>query len=158
MKVLINALSAHQGGIVTYTRNLMESFDKKGIDAVFALPENSPLPERAQDMRFPVQNMLGITRAIWEQTFWSHVVKRHNPSVLYSSANFSLINSPIPQVLLIREAGLFDSLYLENVAPSFGVMAAMQRILRRQLILSSAKSAQCIAVPTQSFKDLLTSN
>jgi len=158
MKVLINALSAHQGGIVTYTRNLMESFDKQGIDAVFALPENSPLPERTQDMRFPVQNMLGITRAIWEQTFWSHVVKRHNPSVLYSSANFSLINSPIPQVLLIREAGLFDSLYLENVAPSFGVMAAMQRILRRQLILSSAKSAQCIAVPTQSFKDLLTSN
>jgi hypothetical protein len=93
MKVLINALSAHQGGIITYTRNLMASFDKQGIDAVFALPENSPLPERTQDMRFPVQNMMGITRAIWEQTFWSLIVKRHNPSVLYSSANFGLINS-----------------------------------------------------------------
>lgn len=158
MKVLINALSARQGGIITYTRNLMESFDKRGVDAVFALPENSPLPERTQDMRFPVQNMSAITRALWEQTVWSRVVKRHNPSVLYCSANFGLINSPIPQVLLIREAGLFDPLYLENVAPSFGVMAAMQRILRRQLILLSAKNAQCIVVPTLSFQYLLASN
>ena len=73
MKVLINALSAHQGGIVTYTRNLMESFDKQGIDAVFALPENSPLPERAQDMRgslapygskhFGLMSSSAITRA-----------------------------------------------------------------------------------------------
>ncbi len=86
MKVLINALSARQGGIITYTRNLMESFDKRGVDAVFALPENSPLPERTQDMRFPVQNMSAITRALWEQTVWSRVVKRHNPSVLYCSA------------------------------------------------------------------------
>ena len=158
MKVLINALSARQGGIITYTKNLMESFDKRGIDAVFALPENSPLPKRAQDMRFPVQDMSAFQRVLWEQTVWSRTVKRFNPSVLYSSANFGLINSPIPQVLLIREAGLFDPLYLENVAPSFGVMAVIQRILRRQLILLSAKNAQCIAVPTQSFKELLTSN
>ena len=158
MRVLVNALSARQGGIITYTRNLMESFDKRGVEAVFALPENSPLPRRAQDMRFSVQNMPAIKRALWEQRFWSRVVKRHNPSVLYSSANFGLINSPVPQVLLIREGGLFDPFYLENVAPSFGVSAIIQRILRRHLILLSAKNAECIAVPTDSFKDLLISN
>lgn len=156
MRILVNALSARRGGIITYTRNLMRSFKARKIDAVFALQEPSELTsEDVETELFPVTNMRPITRAIWEQTFWRRAVKRINPDVLYSSANFGLLAPPVPQVLLIREGGLFDPEYLGNIAPSLGPKAAYTRTLRRKLILASARASEIVMTPTDALIDLL---
>ena len=156
MKIVVNALSARRGGIVTYTRNLMQTFRNRNVDAVFALPVDSEIPEEISTIRFPVTGMSPLSRAIWEQTFWRWVVKCQKPDILYSSANFGLIVSPIPQVLLVREGGLFDPFYLTNVAPSLGVGALFERVLRRKLILASARSSDMILTPTNAMNELLT--
>lgn len=156
MKILINALSARRGGIITYTRNLMRSFKERKIDAVFALQQPSILEQ--EDIKtelFPVTDMRPLTRAIWEQTFWRNTVKRIKPDVLFSSANFGLIAPPVPQVLLIREGGLFDPDYLGNIAPALGAKAAFSRKMRRDLILASARASEIVMTPTDAMTDLL---
>jgi glycosyltransferase involved in cell wall biosynthesis len=75
--------------------------------------------------------------------------------VLFSSANFGLLGSPVPQVLMIREGGLFDPLYLSTVAPEQGSRLAAMRYLRRWLMLLSARANDHIITPTAATRDLL---
>ncbi|MEE2998024.1 MAG: glycosyltransferase [Pseudomonadota bacterium] len=152
----MNALSARRGGIVTYTRNLMNSFREQSINAVFALPLDSPLQsEDVETICLPIGSMAPVARAIWEQTFWRRIVSRRKPDILYSSANFGLIRSPVPQLLLVREGGLFDPVYLANIAPVLGARSVIERILRRRLIIASARSSNMVLTPTGAMADLL---
>lgn len=158
MKVLINALSARRGGIITYTRNLMRSFQAKGVDAIFALPKGSHLlNEDVETLSYSVTSMSPLSRVLWEQAVWRREVRRINPDVLYSSANFGLISCPVPQILLVREGGLFDPVYLANIAPVLGARKIFERILRRKLIIASARSSDLIITPTDATGDLLRS-
>lgn len=156
MRVVVNALSARRGGIITYTRNLMQSFRDRGVDAVFALPAGSPLQDDdVETVSYPVTSMSPVSRAIWEQLTWRRIVKKLKPDILYSSANFGLIRSPVPQILLVREGGLFDPVYLADIAPVLGARTIFERILRRRLIIESARSSDLVLTPTDAMGDLL---
>lgn len=155
MKVLVNSISAKKGGIITYTRNLMRSLVKRNVDVTFALSETAPLEADAPVISFSVDRISPIRRAIWEQTKWRQIVRRHKPDILYSSANFGVLAPPVPQVLLVREGGQFDPYYLTTVAPRLGVGSIFQRIARRKLIIASARSSQLVITPTETMKDLL---
>lgn len=157
MKVLVNALSAKTGGIVTYTNNLMRSLAERNVDALFALPPEFPMQVDVPVVRLLADHMSPVHRAIWDQTFWRRIVKKHKPDVLFSSANFGLLAPPIPQVLLVREGGLFDPFYLANVAPALSARAIFQRIARRRLIIASARSSRVVLTPSNAMKDLLVS-
>ena len=155
MKILINAISARMGGIVTYTRNLMDSLANSDSTVEFAVSQRFPGGERANMMRVAASDLRPALRLLWEQTYWRRVVARKKPDVLFSSANFGLLNCPVPQVLLVREGGLFDPYYLANVSPEQGVLAALQRMARRRLIIASARSAEQVMTPTAAMRDLL---
>ena len=156
MRILINALSARRGGIITYTRNLMRSLRAKGVDAVFALPTGSPLlNENIETVDYPVTEMSPISRVLWEQIVWRREVGRLKPDVLYSSANFGLIRCPVPQILLVREGGLFDPVYLASIAPVLGARKIFDRIMRRRLIIASARSSDVVLTPTDATGQLL---
>ncbi|EME67795.1 glycosyltransferase [Paramagnetospirillum caucaseum] len=154
MKILVNAISARIGGIVTYTRNLARSLAERKVDATIAVsarfPENGlPLWHHwASDLR-------PLSRFLWEQTFWRRTVARLKPDVLFSSANFGLLSCPVPQILLIREGGLFDPFYLANCTPAQGVAPALQRSVRRRLILESARRSDRVVTPTLAMRELL---
>lgn len=155
MKILINAISARMGGIVTYTSNLMESLAGRDCAADFVVSKRFPGGERANMMRVSASDLRPAVRFLWEQTYWRRVVARKKPDVLFSSANFGLLNSPVPQMLLVREGGLFDPYYLANVSPEQGALSAVQRIARRRLIIASARSADQVMTPTAAMRDLL---
>ena len=155
MKILVNALSARMGGIVTYTSNLMRSFAARGIDATFAVPPEFPAPETARVLRLQANRMRPLTRLLWEQTVWRRVIARENPDVLFSSANFGVMTSSVPQLLLVREGGLFDPYYITNIAPGQGVRAAIFRTARRKLIQASMRAADSVIVPTEALRDSL---
>lgn len=157
MKILVNAMSARMGGIVTYTANLMRSFLARGVDATFAVPPEFPAPAGCDAIHFRANRMHPLARLAWEQTAWRRLVARHAPDALFSSANFGILGCPVPQVLLVREGGLFDPFYLSNIAPSQGVKAFFMRGARRQLILASARASDAVFVPTTAMKDTLLS-
>lgn len=155
MKVLVNAISAKKGGIVTYTANLIKSFKEREVDAVFAVSPDFPDKDTMPTIVTNASDFSPAKRFFWEQTVWRKQVIRSNPDVLFSSANFGLAKSPVPQVLLLREGGLFDNFYLSNIAPSQGFDPAIKRIIRRKLMLMSAKEADYIMTPTAAMRDMI---
>ena len=82
-------------------------------------------------------------------------VSRVRPDVLISSANYALLRCPVPQVLLIREGGLFDPFYLANIAPEQGMEAAVLRSLRRRLMIRSGRRADRVFTPSETTRDHL---
>lgn len=153
MRVLINAISAKNGGIVTYTTNLINALEKRGIDFLVAVPDT--FPSSRSVLKVPASNYGALHRLTWEQSVWRNIIRRERADILFSSANFGLLYSPIPQLLLIREGGLFDPLYLATIAPSQGLSATIQRFLRRNLILLSVRHNQHIMTPTATMRSML---
>ena len=157
MKIIINALSARKGGIATYTKNLARSLMERGVDSIFAISNEFELDEDVSVIRFSANRMSPIKRFLWEQIFWRRLIAKYNPDVLFSSANFGLFFSNIPQVLLVREGGLFDPFYLANIGPSSSIIKLAQRVIRRRLILTSARASKIIITPSDATKQLLVS-
>lgn len=155
MKLLINAISAKRGGILTYTGNLLQSLQKRQIETVAVVSPEFHVPEGVDAIRVPVADYHPLRRLLWEQLVWPRIVRRVKPDVLFSSANFGLLASPVPQLLLIREGGLFDPVYLSNVAPSQGLRAALLRRARRALMLASVRQANIVMTPSEAMKNLL---
>lgn len=155
MKILVNALSAKKGGIVTYTRNLQEAFISRGIDSTIAVPKGFEGNSGGSIFNLDVADYSPPHRLIWEQTSWRRIVKRVNPDILFSSANFGLLYSPVPQILLLREGGLFDPFYLANMTAEQGVALAFSRSMRRRLMLASARRADHIMTPTKAMRDMV---
>lgn len=157
MKIIVNAISAKTGGILTYTKNLMRSLAERNIDAVFALPSDTKLKADVPAIYLSADHMSPVRRLLWEQTVWRRIVVSHKPDVLFSSANFGLLAPPVPQVLLVREGGLFDPFYLTNVAPSLHIKPIFHRIARRKLIIASGRASDMVITPTETMKDMLVS-
>jgi glycosyltransferase involved in cell wall biosynthesis len=156
MKVLINALSARRGGIVTYTRNVTAVLVERGVDVVIAAPSDLDIESgHGRHIKIDVANYRPLRRAIWEQVVWRGIVSRVAPEVLFSSANYALLRCPVPQVLLIREGGLFDPFYLANVAPEQGMEAAVLRNLRRRLMIRSGRRADRVFTPSETTREQL---
>ncbi|MEE2759833.1 MAG: glycosyltransferase family 1 protein [Pseudomonadota bacterium] len=155
MKVMVNALSARKGGIVTYTRNLLSALESRGLDVVVSVPEEFDTPDRASVNRMEITGFSPVRRFAWEQTAWRGIVKRHNPDILFSSANFGLLHSPVKQILLLREGGLFDPFYLANMTATQGIWHAFNRYFRRKLMLLSALSADHIITPTKAMSEMV---
>lgn len=154
MKLLVNAISAKQGGIATYTKNLIETMRRIGVDATFAVPANFPAEGRDL-LRVSASDYGSARRLVWEQSVWRAIVLKYRPDLLFSSANFGLCASPVPQVLLMREGGLFDPFYLANVAPAQGVRLALLRRWRRQWMLASASWSARVLTPSHAMRDLI---
>ena len=139
MRILINAISAKKGGIVTYTANLARALAGRGVDFCIAVPKDSSgLPGT---ISVSASEYGPMRRFLWEQTGWRSFVHRWKPDILFSSANYALLNSRVPQVLLVREGGLLDPFYISMTAPEQGVKAAALRYLRTIITSSTLGSA-----------------
>lgn len=155
MKILVNAISACMGGSVPYTSNLIDSFERRSVDARFTVSARFPLPDRPSMVRLAASDYRPAARLLWEQTLWRERVRQEQPDVLFSSANFGLLTSPVPQLLLVREGGLFDPYYMSHCTPEQGVRSGLHRTLRRRLIIASARRAERVMTPTASMRTML---
>lgn len=156
MRILVNALSARMGGIVTYTNNLLDAFERRGLDVAVFVPREFSTRDRPSVHRRDIGSYRPLRRFIWEQTSWRRIVQRFRPDILFSSANFGLLMSPAKQVLLLREGGLFDPFYLANMTATQGVDYVLHRYFRRKLMLLSALHADHVITPTVAMRDMVT--
>jgi glycosyltransferase involved in cell wall biosynthesis len=108
MHLLINALAASAGGGVTYIRNLIPQLSKRGdVDVTVLL--NTRLRNELQVLKnvsyLGDEEFSGGLRRFWrEQILLPALIRRSSADVLLSVGNFALRNSPIPQILLSRNA------------------------------------------------------
>ena len=103
MRLLVNALSARRGGILTYTRNLLSSLAERGLDITIAVPDEFADDEMENVRTFDIIRFSPLHRFAWEQIYWRKFVRDHAPDVLFSSANFGLLNRPVKLILLLHK-------------------------------------------------------
>ena len=153
MKILMNAMSAYRGGILTYTQTLREKFDQAGIDATVALPKGSHIAGGTSAVTMDVAKFSPFQRIIWEQIVWRRYVQSSEANILFSSANFALLNCPVPQLLLMREGGLFNPFYIQKVFPTLGAQVRALTRVRRYFMMQSIKAASVVMLPSETLYD-----
>ena len=159
MKILINAVSAKLGGAATYVRNLAVTLSAQADprdEFVFVAP-----PSRAVEIRAVVHNDPRIRvipcdaasrsparRWWWDQVTLRALLRRERPDVLFSSANFALLASPCPQVLLVRIPIYFSREYLRHILPQKSMAFRAETALRRWLVCRSVQAASRLMTPS----------
>jgi glycosyltransferase involved in cell wall biosynthesis len=159
MKLVVNAISAHTGGMVTYTNSILQRFTESGMSATVYVPrefigkesvsEGAPIEVRGTK----ATHFRPIRRFLWEQSLWRQIVRKSGADVLFSSANYGLLRPPIPQVLLIQGEISFNPLYQELVLPRFSTYESIQFLMRRRLVLWSARKSDIVIFPSETSRD-----
>lgn len=159
MRVIVNAISAHTGGIVTYTSFLIDFLKAFKVNSVVCVPDGYGA-DRPEDPSSPVRlshtganRFRGFLRFLWEQTAWRRIVKESGADVLFSSANYGLILSPIKQVLLVQGEIAFNPVYKERVLPRLTWLERIGIALRQYLMLWSGHSSDLVVFPSQTALD-----
>jgi len=155
MKIVVNAISAQTGGIVTYTNNLIQQALTHEIPLVIFVPrdfkELRPIPPGSDiDIRRCHASSFGpIRRFLWEQIVWRREVRNSKADILYSSANYGLLFSPIPQVLMIQGEISFDPFYRKHTLPLLSLGERIAAALRRRLSAASARHSDIVVLPSR---------
>lgn len=158
MKIVINAVSAKSGGAVSYITGLLQYLSTIEGDVQFLvfLP-----PETAAKLKGLKQNVRVIPtgighagvlrRIVWEQLTLRIFLKKERADALYSTANFAMFCCPVQQLLLVRNALYFSSIYRQMFLPRHSLCYRAAFWLRRWLIIRSARAAGVVMTPTQTM-------
>ncbi len=155
MRIIVNAISANTGGIVTYTGNLVRHLGTEDFEIIIYVPDtfdDTVLPSRDGVSLVKINNKfpLGLAgRLFWEQFTWRRIIKKSGADVLFSSANYGVLFAPIPQVLLVQGEIYLNTVYRERILPRLGFGERISAYLRRKLVLWSARSSRRVVFPSQ---------
>jgi len=153
MRVIINAISANTGGIVTYTSNLIEFLGDGDFEAIVYVPHAFDVSKishpKVTVKRVPVKRFYGaVHRFLWEQISWRGIVRKSGADVLYSSANYGVLFPPVPQILLVQGEIYLNPVYREKVLPHLNLRERVSAFLRRNLMLYSARHSDVTVFPS----------
>ena len=153
MRVIVNAISANTGGIVTYTNNLIEFFATREIDVIVYVPrwfdtshfDGLPVSVQSVKTRF----FGPWHRFLWEQLVWRRIIKNSGADLVFSSANYGVLFPPIPQILLVQGEIYLNPIYRERVLPNLSWRERVSAMLRRNLMLISARHSRMTIFPSK---------
>ena len=121
-KVLINAVSAATGGGSTYLNAILKQINgDKGVSYVICVSPKVNINIRRISDNVELILAPGVFchniffRALWEQIGVRRLIKRKKCNVLFSSGNFGLLFSPIPQILYNRNALYYSRHYYHDL-------------------------------------------
>jgi len=108
MHFFLNGLAASAGGGLTYLRNVVPRLcARSDVQATVVLsPELRREFGKLRNVNFlEVDSQAGTARRFWqEQTVLPQLIRQSRADVLISAGNFALRKSPVPQILLSRNA------------------------------------------------------
>src|SRR5579862_5268890 len=107
IRLFVNALAASAGGGLTYVRNLIPELERRSDVSITVL-----LPAALRAEFAPSANVdfcectskRGFGRYWSEQTLLPRLITKSGANILLSTGNFALWRSPVPQILLSRNA------------------------------------------------------
>lgn len=112
--LFLNGLGARAGGGLTYLRSVIPQLSARSDVRVTVVVSESlrrSLGEVPGVSFLATENATNVAQRFWrEQTVLPRWVRQSGAEVLISTGNFALRNSPIPQILLSRNA-----LYVSNI-------------------------------------------
>lgn len=154
MRIIVNAISANTGGIVTYTTNLIDYLAREDVEAIIYVPASFRGIDSGNLGSVTVKTVTNrffgpIHRFLWEQIGWRRIVRESGADVVYSSANYGILFPPIPQVMLVQGEIYLNPVYREKVLPRLSWRERFSAFLRRHLMLWSARCSRHTIFPSQ---------
>jgi glycosyltransferase involved in cell wall biosynthesis len=153
--LFINALAASAGGGLTYVRNVLPRLAAREdvrttVLLSGALRDEIPDSARVSVLRMNSPN--GSARRFWyEQRNLPKFIRRSGADVLLSTGNFALYRSPVPQILLSRNALYTSSDFLRDLRNRGDYRLLLDTKVKATLARWSVQVADCTVAPSETF-------
>ncbi len=153
--LFINALAASAGGGLTYVRNVLPRFAVREDVRTTVLLSGILSEEIADSARVSVLRMNspdGSARRFWyEQRNLPRFIRRSGADVLLSTGNFALYRSPVPQILLSRNALYTSADFLRDLRDRGDYRMLLDTKVKAGLARWSVQIADCTVAPSATF-------
>lgn len=160
MRLFINGLAASAGGGLTYLRNVIPHLSRRtGVEATVLLNPQV----RGEFGELPNISFVGtaagsgaVRRLLHEQWALPNLVRRHGAQVLVSTGNFALWNSPVPQILLSRNALYTSEDFRRDVRARRDYTIWADTLIKGWLARRSIHRAEITVAPSEAFAQELS--
>jgi glycosyltransferase involved in cell wall biosynthesis len=155
MHLFVNALAASAGGGLTYVRNVLPHLSARGdvqVTAVLSPPLRAEFSGLSR-ISFPEINLAtGALGRFWqEQASLPAMIRQSRADVLLSTGNFALRRSPVPQILLSRNALYTSGDFLRDLRQRRAYGLWLDTRIKGSLARRSIHWADCTVAPTEAF-------
>ena len=155
IRLFINGLAASAGGGLTYLRNVIPHFARRGDVETTVLLHAAMRREFGElpNISFVhVQERNGaLRRFVQEQTALPKLIRRSGAQVLLSAGNFALWNSPVPQILLSRNSLYTSGDFLRDVRARGDYGLWLDTLVKGWLARRSISRAEITVAPSVAF-------
>jgi len=155
IRLFMNGLAASAGGGLTYLRNVIPQLARR-TDTETTVLLNPVI--RREFGKLPnisfvedVASHDAPRRFIREQTTLPRLIRRSGAQVLISAGNFALWNSPVPQILLSRNALYTSADFLRDVRVRGDRAIWADTLVKGWLARRSISRADITVAPTEAF-------
>jgi glycosyltransferase involved in cell wall biosynthesis len=153
--LFINALAASAGGGLTYVRNVIPRLAARDDVRTTVLLGSALCGEIMVSPRVAVLTEDGRTtssgRFWYEQRSLPAIIRSSGADVLLSTGNFALFRSPVPQILLSRNALYLSSDFLRDLRERNDYRLWLDTEMKATLARWSVRAADCTVAPSAAF-------
>jgi glycosyltransferase involved in cell wall biosynthesis len=153
--IFINALAASAGGGLTYVRNVLSSLasrDDVRITLLVAEQLHGQISGSTGLTLLQADCPAGSARRFWyEQRSLPELIRRSGADVLLSTGNFALYRSPVPQILLSRNALYTSSDFRRDLRDRGAYRLWLDNEAKSVLARWSVSAADCTVAPSEAF-------
>jgi glycosyltransferase involved in cell wall biosynthesis len=153
--IFINAASASAGGGLTYVRNVVPRLvSQEGVYTTLLVGEmlRSEIGESSHVRVLSEDYPRGPGRRfLYEQGYLPHVIRQSGANVLLSTGNFALYRSPVPQILLSRNALYTSADFLSDMRERGDHGLWIDTAVKGALARFSVQTADCTVAPSATF-------
>jgi glycosyltransferase involved in cell wall biosynthesis len=153
--IFINAISASAGGGLTYVRNVVPRLALREDVRTTLLIGKMLHGEINESKRVMVLKQSypedSLKRFWYEQRRLPSVIRRSQADVLLSTGNFALFHSPVPQILLSRNALYLSADFLRDIRDRDDYGLWMDTKIKARFARWSIRSADVTVAPSQTF-------
>jgi glycosyltransferase involved in cell wall biosynthesis len=153
--LFINALAASAGGGLTYVRNVLPRLaGRNSVRTTVLLGAGTPsgIAESACVTVLRTDGHAGSGgRFLYEQRHLPAAIRRSGADILLSAGNFALFRSPVPQILLSRNALYISSDFLRDLRERGDYRLWIDTEVKATLARWSVRTANCTVAPSAAF-------
>lgn len=153
--LLINGLAASAGGGLTYLRNVLPCLAARGdvrATVLLGATLRAEIAESAGVTLLREDCPAGSAGRFWyEQRKLPEIIRRSGADVLLSTGNFALYRSPVPQILLSRNALYTSSDVLRDLRDRGDYRLWLDTEVKATLARWSVRTADCTVAPSAAF-------
>ncbi|MFZ1005866.1 MAG: glycosyltransferase family 1 protein [Candidatus Sulfotelmatobacter sp.] len=153
--IFINALAASAGGGLTYIRNVLPRLAIRDDVCVTLMINETLHSEITPSARITIAqhaSPAGSVERFWyEQRTLPAIIRRSGADILLSTGNFALYRSPVPQILLSRNALYLSSDFYRDLRERGDYRLWLDTEVKAAFARWSVRTADCTVAPSSFF-------